>query len=136
MELLTENDRALVHEVKAKGELLKGMLQDVAARYPSVIRGIRGRGLMLGVDFGQDRSLYPHSLLGVLAEQEFLTPVVASYLLNTERVRVAPTLNGASVIRIEPPLIITESQIGRIAEAVERAAKMLAKGIRPTSSAI
>ena len=127
MELLTENDRALVHEVKAKGELLKGMLQDVAARYPSVIRGIRGRGLMLGVDFGQDRSLYPHSLLGVLAEQEFLTPVVASYLLNTERVRVAPTLNGASVIRIEPPLIITESQIGRIAEAVERAAKMLAK---------
>ena len=42
---------------------------------------------MLGVDFGHDRSLYPESLLGVLAEQEFLTPLVASYLLNTERVR-------------------------------------------------
>ncbi len=127
MEILTENDQALIKEVRAKGERLKGILLDVAARYPQVIRGIRGQGLMLGVDFGHDRSLYPESLLGVLAEQEFLTPLVASYLLNTERVRVAPTLNGASVIRIEPPLNITEEQIDRIGEAVERVASMLAQ---------
>mgnify|MGYP000862497152 CR=1 FL=1 len=127
MEILTENGGALIRDVRAKGGLLKSMLVEVAERYPSVIRGIRGRGLMLGVDFGSDKDLYPHSLLGVAAEQEFLTPLVASYLLNTERVRVAPTLNGASVIRIEPPLIITEQQIGRIAEAVDRAARMLAQ---------
>lgn len=127
MEILTENDQALVREVKAKGKLLKNLLLEVQSRYPGVIRGIRGEGLMLGIDFGHDKSLYPHSLLGVLAEQEFLTPLVASYLLNTERIRVAPTLNGASVIRIEPPLIITEEQIVRIAESVERAAAMLAQ---------
>lgn len=127
MEILTENDQALVKEIRRKGERLKGLLLEVAERYPQIIRGIRGQGLMLGVDFGHDKDVYPDSLLGILAEQEFLTPLIASYLLNTEKVRVAPTLNGASVIRIEPPLIITDDEIDRIASAVENVAKMLAQ---------
>lgn len=127
MEILTENDQALVKEVRAKGKRLKDLLLGVAERYPQIIKGIRGQGLMLGVDFGHDKSVYPNSLLGILAEQEFLTPLVASYLLNTEKVRVAPTLNGASVIRIEPPLIITDEEIERIANALESVARMLAQ---------
>ena len=62
-----------------------------------------------------------------MPELELLTPIVASYLLNVERVRVAPTLNGASVIRIEPPLIITDAQIDRVIEAVENTVAMLAQ---------
>ena len=44
MEILTENDQALIKEVKAKGERLKGILLDVAARYPQVIRGSGAKG--------------------------------------------------------------------------------------------
>ena len=81
---------------------------------------------MLSLEFVHCRAV-PHSLLGVMAELELLTPMVASYLLNVERVRVAPTLNGASVIRIEPPLIITDAQIDRVIEAVENTVAMLAQ---------
>ena len=94
---------------------------------------------MLGIEFVNSRDPYPHSLLGVMAEQEMLTPMVASYLLNVERVRVAPTLNGASVIRIEPALTIGETEIERVVQAVERTCGLLASEIPPpfwvTSSA-
>ncbi len=81
---------------------------------------------MIGIDLGSDRELYPDSLLGVMAEQEILTPLFSSYLLNTENLRVAPTLNGASVIRIEPPLIISYEQIETALSRIERAVRMLA----------
>lgn len=127
LEQLTKNDFALLAEVERKGTKLKGLLEDVANRFPHIVKAIRGEGFMLGVEFNNSRDPYPHSLLGVMAEQEMLTPMVASYLLNVERVRVAPTLNGASVIRIEPSLNISEEQIERVARAVEKAVKMLAQ---------
>lgn len=126
LELLTKDDRALLGEITRKGAKLKAGLEKVAQKYPYIVRAIRGRGLMLGIEFVNSRDPYPHSLLGVMAEQEMLTPMVASYLLNVEKVRVAPTLNGASVIRIEPPLIITDAEIDRVIGAVERAVHLLA----------
>ncbi len=127
MDLLTQNDNSLLEDVRRKGELLKGKLLDIAERYPHIIKKVRGQGFMLGIEFGSDKEIYPHSLLGVMAEQEILTPMISSFLLNTERVRVAPTLNGASVIRIEPPLIMTEEQIERAVGAIERTVHMLAQ---------
>ena len=82
---------------------------------------------MLGIEFVNCKSSYPRSLLGVMAEQEMLTPMVSSYLLNVEKVRVAPTLNGASVIRIEPALIISDEEVDRVIEAVERTVGKLAQ---------
>jgi acetylornithine/succinyldiaminopimelate/putrescine aminotransferase/predicted amino acid dehydrogenase len=126
LDLLTKDDGALLSAVQEKGALLKAGLERVAKKYPQVIKAIRGRGLMLGIEFSNSRAPYPHSLLGVMAEQEMLTPMVASYLLNVERVRVAPTLNGASVIRIEPPLIIGHAEIERVVAAVERTVQLMA----------
>src|SRR5690606_23461605 len=126
LELLTKDDGALLRSVREKGAKLKAGLERVAAKYPQVVKAIRGRGFMLGIEFVNSRDPYPHSLLGVMAEQELLTPMVASYLLNVERVRVAPTLNGASVIRIDPPLTMGETEIERVVQAVERACGLLA----------
>lgn len=127
LDLLNRDDGALLREVAEKGARLKAGLEEVAQEYPQVVKAIRGRGLMLGIEFVSSRKPYPHSLLGVMAEQELLTPMVASYLLNVEKVRVAPTLNGASVIRIEPPLIINDEQISRVIGAVRNTAAMLAQ---------
>ena len=74
---------------------------------------------MLGIRFGVDRDLWPDSLLGMAAEQGFFTPIFASYMLNVEGVRVAPTLNGNSVIRIEPPLTFRRRDCD-VAAALER----------------
>lgn len=126
LDILQRNQHALINEVGRKGELLRAGLEKIKAKYPGVIRQIRGKGLMLGIDFEESRDLYPDSLLGVMVEQKALTPMVASYLLNTEGLRVAPTLNGASVIRVEPPLVITDEQIERGLRAIEKAVRALA----------
>lgn len=127
LELLTRNNHALITDVARKGEILKLGLEKIQQKYPTVIKEIRGRGLMLGVAFNDDRASYPDSFLGIMAEQKNLSPIIASYLLNVEKLRVAPTLNGASVIRIEPPLIISEQQIEYALRAIENTAALLAK---------
>jgi predicted amino acid dehydrogenase len=84
---------------------------------------------MLGLEFGVDMDTFGRvSLLGVMAEQENLTPVLSSYLLNVEHLRVAPTLNGASVIRIEPPLTATREQCDAVIASVGRMLEHLAVG--------
>lgn len=126
LELLNDDDQALIKDVARKGNILKAGLESIHKKYPTVIKEIRGTGLMLGIDFGTDRSAYPHSFLGIMTEQNILTPLIASYLLNVEKLRVAPTLNGASVIRIEPPLIITDQQIEFALQAIENTVSLLA----------
>lgn len=127
VDLLTENDQYLVKEAARKGNILKAGLEQIQAKYPDIIKGVRGRGLMLGLDFGNTRDPYPNSLIGIMAEQKVLTPIIASHLLNVGKVRVAPTLNGASVIRIEPPLVISDEQIALALEAIEGTVKVLAQ---------
>lgn len=124
---LTADDGALLREITEKGKALKSGLGEIASAYPHIVSQIRGQGLMLGIEFNNSRLPYAQSLLGVMAEQEMLTPMISSYLLNVEKLRVAPTLNGASVIRIEPPLIITDTQIEQIISGIERVVRRLAE---------
>ncbi len=128
LDLLTADHFKLLKEVKEKGRLLKKGLEELMRKYPSLIKKIRGRGLMLGIEFFMGRENFPGSLLGVMAEQELLTPVISSYLLNVEKVRVAPTLNGNAVIRIEPPLTISEEQCHEALRAIDRMLEVLAEG--------
>mgnify|MGYP001190138730 CR=1 FL=1 len=125
LDLLTRDEQALVRHVAETGEYLRQGLLAIQRRHPRVIREVRGRGFMLGLQFGVDREAFPGNLLGVMGEQELLTPVIASYLLNVEGLRVAPTLNGADVIRIEPPLIATRAECDYALEAIERVVDLI-----------
>jgi acetylornithine/succinyldiaminopimelate/putrescine aminotransferase/predicted amino acid dehydrogenase len=128
LELLTRDGNKLLSEVERKGTYLLGRLQKIQKKYPAVIAAVRGRGLMLGLELGVTWEKMHRSMLGVMADQEFLSPLVSGYLLNVEKLRVAPTLNGASVIRFEPPLIISDDQCKQAMDAVERMAACLATG--------
>lgn len=126
--LLTENAGRLLHQVTENGAWLLEQLNQLKLKYPTVIREIRGRGLMIGIDFGVTREFFSNSFLGIMAEQELLTPLIAAYLLNVEKLRVAPTLNGTSVIRLEPPLIVDRPRCEQALESIERLVTVLATG--------
>ncbi|MFW5976637.1 MAG: aminotransferase class III-fold pyridoxal phosphate-dependent enzyme [Bacillota bacterium] len=110
LDILTENNNELIKKVKKKGNFFKTKLIELQNKYPDIIKSVRGRGFMLGIEFPETKKTFPDSLLGIMAEQELLTPLISSYLLNTENLRVAPTLNGNNVIRIEPPLTMNKNQ--------------------------
>ncbi len=128
LDLLSEDNKSLLKSVREKGKVLKKGLKELQMRYPALIRNIRGRGLMLGIEFYMNRENFPGSLLGIMAEQELLTPAISSYLLNVEKVRVAPTLNGNAVIRIEPPLIINDEQCRQALTGIEAMLEVLSEG--------
>src|SRR5208282_1748222 len=88
LDLLEENDRALIARVKENGTRLKEGLLGLKRRFPGVIGEVRGRGYLLGVRFGLDRHSVEQGLLGYLGEQEALTALVVSHLLHVEGVRL------------------------------------------------
>lgn len=129
LDLLSRDEQGLIRRVAENGAFLKAGLEALRQKYPHVLKRVRGRGYMLGLEFGIDMETWGRfSLLGVLAEQEGLTPLLSSYLLNVESVRVAPTLNGANVIRIEPPLIADRDQCQCVIDSIGRMLEHLSVG--------
>jgi putrescine aminotransferase len=77
-------------------------LQDLKRRYPGLIQDVRGKGLLIGLEF---------------TSQATRTAVQTE--LFHRGVLVAGTMNSNRTIRIEPPLIITESQINFMVTVLE-----------------
>jgi acetylornithine/succinyldiaminopimelate/putrescine aminotransferase/predicted amino acid dehydrogenase len=125
---LTRDNGHLLTRVARNGRFLRRRLDALAGRYPHLIAEVRGRGYMLGLRFGIEPALWVDRILGVAAEQGFFTPIFASYLLNVERIRVAPTLNGNSVIRIEPPLTFRRRDCEALLAGLERALDAFSQG--------
>ncbi|MCL8208691.1 MAG: aspartate aminotransferase family protein [Actinomycetia bacterium] len=104
LRVMVEED--LPGQARLKGAWLAGQLDQLARQYPDIIREVRGRGLMLGLE------LVTAGHAGALMSEMFARHVLAVYTLNNER-----------VIRFMPPLVITEQQLATV---VERLADALA----------
>jgi acetylornithine/succinyldiaminopimelate/putrescine aminotransferase/acyl-CoA synthetase (AMP-forming)/AMP-acid ligase II/predicted amino acid dehydrogenase/acyl carrier protein len=120
LDLLQADEGALVRQVAANGARLKAELEELRRRYPQLLGPVRGRGYMLGLHFSLDRHTAGGGLLGCLAEQEILTALVVSHLLNREQVRVGYTLNHGGVLRVEPPLVAGWQECQLFLDAFER----------------
>ncbi len=87
----------LVARAEVAGERLMSGLTGVKADFPGILVDVRGRGLMIGVEFAD--ADVGKLVIGSLVKGG----VVAAY-----------TLNNPEVMRFEPPLIITDEQIDRV----------------------
>jgi acetylornithine/N-succinyldiaminopimelate aminotransferase len=99
-------DRAFLDEVKRKGLLFKQRLAEIRDRYPSVVAEVRGEGLLMGL-----RMVPP---VGEMVDE----------LRNEEMITVAA---GDNVVRLLPPLIINDEEIGEAIRRIERACAKLAQ---------
>jgi putrescine aminotransferase len=84
------------------GTVFMRELNDLKERYPEFIADVRGRGLLIGLEFQSKE----------LREQVQVD-------LFHKGVLVAATMNSNKTVRIEPPLIITEAQIKLMIETLE-----------------
>jgi len=105
-------------EIRRKGDRLVNGLRNLMAAYPDIIVDVRGRGLIVGVEF---RRLLGDSsyLLRLLSNQDDLIFVVVGYLFNVHRIRVAPTLSDPQTLRLEPSMLISDHDIDRCLAALE-----------------
>jgi putrescine aminotransferase len=84
----------LVARSRDRGALMLGLLDGLRTKHRGLIADVRGRGLMIGVEFATDE-------IGELAIVRMLDRGMCA----------AYTLNNPRVIRLEPPLIITEDEV-------------------------
>lgn len=97
-------EEGLIERSRKMGALLKEGLTQLKAKHSDLIADVRGRGLMIGVEFTMDE-------VGELCvAQMLIRGLCAAY-----------TLNNPRVLRFEPPLIISEEQVRFAVETFDAA---------------
>ncbi len=96
--------------VKRIGLLFRQRLAEIKDRYPTVIAEVRGEGLLLGL-----RCVVPNGDLVTALRDEKLLTVAA----------------GDNVVRLVPPLVVTESEVGDAMAMLDRACARVVRAAQP-----
>jgi putrescine aminotransferase len=86
-----------------------------------LIKEIRGKGLLVGLEFEQHVPGILDSISSGKISQltgEYFGSLVAGELLNKYRIISAYTLNNPNVIRLEPPLTVSKEAIDKVVGAI------------------
>jgi ornithine--oxo-acid transaminase len=112
-----ENERIVTH-ARAMGELLKSRLTALIDKY-ELLADVRGRGLMVGVEFGRPDSLKLRSRWTMLqaARKGLFAQLVVVPLLRRHRILTQVSGDHLEVIKLVPPLIIGEREVDRFVDA-------------------
>jgi putrescine aminotransferase len=102
LDVLVEDD--LAANARERGAELLAGARAIAARYPDAIAGVRGVGLLVGVELRNE------GYGGTVIPELLKRGVTAAWTLNQQR-----------VIRLEPPLIVNATQIATALRAFDEA---------------
>ncbi|MCK4721271.1 aminotransferase class III-fold pyridoxal phosphate-dependent enzyme, partial [bacterium] len=91
----------LPEKARITGEKIKSAMNDLMAEHPDIIKDVRGRGCLIGLEF---------------ADSDIGGLMISA--LASRKVLVAFTLNDHSVIRIEPALAINDDDLNWILNAI------------------
>ena len=125
LDLLLADDQALVRNVAVNGAYLRKRLEALQSAYPTVLREVRGRGYMMGLEFHRYDTKADSALMAFASINGGVIPMVSSYLLNVHRIVTAPLFNDTHVIRLQPPLIAGRFEIDRAIAALEDLCEVL-----------
>lgn len=117
--VLLEED--LPRQAGEKGEYLLEKFSELTKKYPGVMVGARGRGLMLGMEFANNDLGY----------------AVAKNLFERQ-ILIGGTYINSRVLRVEPPLVISKAEMDKFLEALDQSLAQVAKenGVQLASSTV
>ncbi|WP_284268810.1 aspartate aminotransferase family protein [Bradyrhizobium iriomotense] len=124
-------DENLIENSAETGAYLLDRLRALQAKYPKIIKEVRGRGLMIGIEFQDFSQTLPAALRSVVSMLDdklkgSLSGFVGALLLRDYDVLVAFTEYNRNVIRLEPPLICSCDHVDTFIDALD---SLLARGI-------
>jgi acetylornithine aminotransferase/acetylornithine/N-succinyldiaminopimelate aminotransferase len=100
----------LADNARQVGEYLKAGLNDLAQKYPGVIRHVRGLGLMLGIELAPD-------IVNLPGDPAKMQSVRIANLFHTAGLLVIPA--GAQILRLLPPLNLRRDEAGEGLKLIE-----------------
>ncbi|BDH13682.1 aspartate aminotransferase family protein [Streptomyces hygroscopicus] len=111
-------DEQIVAGARHTGELLRSRLAALVDKY-ELLHDVRGRGLMIGIEFGRPTSLGLRGRWTMLqaARKGLFAQMVVVPLLQRHRILTQVSGDHLEVIKLIPPLIIGEREVDRFVEA-------------------
>ncbi|MGW4384778.1 aspartate aminotransferase family protein [Kitasatospora sp. NPDC004531] len=108
----------VVENAARVGELFRARLAALVERY-ELLAEVRGRGLMIGIEFGRPKSLKLRTGWTALqaARKGLFAQMVVVPLLQRHRILTQVSGDHLEVIKLIPPLIITEREVDRFLDA-------------------
>lgn len=124
-------DEDLMDNAMRVGDYLLTRLKEIQAKYPKLIKDVRGLGLMVGIEFQDFSQTMPMALRPALSLLDdklkgSLSGFIGAQLLRNYDILVAFTEYNRNVIRLEPPLICTRENVDTFCDALD---DLLSKGI-------
>lgn len=117
-------DEGLIDNAAETGTYLISELKRLQAKYPKIIKDVRGQGLMVGLEFQDFSQTLPAILRPLVAALDdklkgSLSGFIGSALLRDYNVLVAFTEYNRNVIRLEPPLICQKLHVDQFIHALD-----------------
>ncbi|MDJ0690109.1 MAG: aspartate aminotransferase family protein [Xenococcaceae cyanobacterium MO_188.B32] len=106
--LQTIETEGLLQNVQARGEQLRVKLRALANQYPHIFTEVRGWGLINGIEISADVELTSIDIIKAVMEEGLL---------------LAPA--GTKVLRFVPPLIVSEAEVDRATQILEKVMETL-----------
>ncbi|MGW3270496.1 aspartate aminotransferase family protein [Streptomyces kronopolitis] len=116
--LTVMEDEQLVAHARHLGDLLRTRLAALIGDY-ELLHDVRGRGLMIGIEFGRPTSLGLRGRWTMLqaARKGLFAQMVVVPLLQRHHILTQVSGDHLEVIKLIPPLVITERDVDRFVEA-------------------
>lgn len=111
-------EEQVVENAHRVGELFRARLAELVEKY-ELLAEVRGRGLMIGIEFGRPKSLKLRTGWTALqaARKGLFAQMVVVPLLQRHRILTQVSGDHLEVIKLIPPLIITEREVDRFVAA-------------------
>jgi acetylornithine/succinyldiaminopimelate/putrescine aminotransferase len=113
-------DESLVENAARMGDLLLSKLEELKQRH-SVIKEIRGKGLILAIEFHEPREMTLKLGWKALHKMEtnLFTQMIVSSLLSRHRILTQVAAHGLDTLKILPPLMITPAEVDKFVSALD-----------------
>ncbi|MES9993878.1 MAG: aminotransferase class III-fold pyridoxal phosphate-dependent enzyme [Candidatus Thiodiazotropha sp.] len=119
IDILQRDNQRMVREVAANGEYLISRLLDLMQSYPGVIKAVRGKGYMTGLEFHPFLPGEGSGSMAFFSMNEGLIAAFSSYLFNAHRIVTAPSFNSSHTLRLQPPFTVGRKEIDRVIGAID-----------------
>ncbi|MEV6204705.1 aminotransferase class III-fold pyridoxal phosphate-dependent enzyme [Streptomyces sp. NPDC051771] len=107
-----------------RGARLAEALGKVRADFPDVVKDVRGRGLMQGLEF-HEQSGSASEVIAEGARSGLLGYHLAGFLLREHRVRTFPTASAGNTLRFAPSVLVTDAEIDQLEAGLRAVAEVL-----------
>lgn len=124
LDMLKRDNWAALDEISRKGEKLKRGLLEISQEYPGVIKEVRGKGLLIGVEF-ESFEKADSAVLRNIQYWKNVGYLLFSYMQESEGIRALPTASAPSTLRLEPGVTISDVEINDTISAFRRLCKIL-----------